>query len=143
MDQYKIAGFWRRVFALVYDALIVVAILFLGGLIGVAFVSAVWGQKALEEGILFENTIFRLFLLILWFSYYAFSWMKGGQTLGMKPWRMYVFDNEGQTINLKQATLRFFSAFLGLGLFSILLSSKKKAIQDRVSNTQTLVKSKT
>jgi len=141
LEQFKIAGFWRRVIALVYDALIVISILFLGALIGVLLVSAIWGQQALEDGLLFGNNIFRVFLLSLWFGYYAISWMKGGQTLGMKPWRMYVLDEQGQTITFKQSLLRFLSGFLGLGLLLMPFLGNKKALQDWASSTQTLIKS--
>jgi uncharacterized RDD family membrane protein YckC len=142
METYKIAGFWRRVIALVYDSLIVVSILFLGGLIAVLLATAVWGKQAMEDGILFENNLFRIFLLLLWFGYYALSWMKGGQTLGMKPWRMYVFDKAGKTINLKQSAIRFATGFAGLGLLTIPFLANKVALQDMASSSQTLFKPK-
>jgi len=142
VETYKIAGFWRRVIALIYDTLIVISILFLGGLMGVLLATAVWGKQAMEDGILFENNLFRLFLLSLWFGYYALSWMKGGQTLGMKPWRMYVFDKEGNTISLQQSMMRFFTGFIGLGLLTIPFLQNRSAVQDMTSSTQTLLKPK-
>ncbi len=142
MEQFHISGFWRRFIALIYDVIIVASIIFVGTFIAIMLVSAIWGKQAMEEGLLYENNLFRVYLFSLWFGYYAVSWMRGGQTLGMKPWRMYVLDNKKNYIDFKQSLLRFSSGFLGLGLFLIPFHKEKKALQDIVSSSQTLVKNK-
>ncbi len=134
------AGFWRRFIALIYDALIVIAILFFGSAMATVFVVSVWGQQSMEGGVSDGNWLFLVPSLLLWFGYYAFSWKKGGQTLGMKPWKLYVVDEQGNNISLKQSALRFASGLLGLGLLMIPILPGKLALQDWVSSSRTIVK---
>lgn len=142
MSSYVKSGFWRRFLALIYDLIIVVSILIVGFAILYAILILILGKVAVnEQHILWHPvwaTIIKLYLLGLWFGYYAISWIKGGQTLGMKPWRLYVVDDHGQPLTIKNSAVRFFSGFAGLGLLMILFNSKKLSLQDYWSKTRTV-----
>jgi uncharacterized RDD family membrane protein YckC len=47
-------------------------------------------------------------------AYFVFSWLRGGQTLGMRPWRIRVTTREGTRLSLWQAILRAMVAALPL-----------------------------
>ncbi|WP_108472679.1 RDD family protein [Rhodanobacter thiooxydans] len=94
---------WRRLLALVYDLLIVVAIVMVVGLLcqlatggnlirtGATTVVPVWYQ-ALQGAVVA--------------AYFIGSWRRGGQTLGMRPWRIRVTRDDGGTLTLQQALIR-------------------------------------
>ncbi|HFB67115.1 MAG TPA: RDD family protein [Aeromonadales bacterium] len=144
MESYSPAGFWRRFFALVYDVLIVISIILVGWVLLYAVLLGILGAEAVnEKQVLWHwgwGLIIKLYLLTLWFGYYAISWIKGGQTLGMRPWRLYVFTEQGKPLNWKNSLIRFASGLLGIGLLLIPFNQQKKALQDRLSGTITVVR---
>lgn len=45
-------------------------------------------------------------MLAVGFGYFGLSWRRGGQTLGMRPWRIRVTRDDGGTPTLQQALIR-------------------------------------
>ena len=125
------AGLIRRLMAMVYDSLLLFAVL--------AFAGALW---ALTLGIPEDGNLWYFtYLLLVACGFFSGFWMKGGQTLGMKTWRLRVETDQGQTLGLKQALLRFFAAILawlpaGLGFLWMLVDPKRKALHDHISGTR-------
>ncbi|KAF1006355.1 MAG: hypothetical protein GAK28_02666 [Luteibacter sp.] len=106
---------WRRFAAIVYDALAVVAIVMVVGLLAQI---ATGGQLADAKG----------HLLAWWYqplqgvvvgAYFLFSWLRGGQTLGMRPWRIRVTDRDGQPVDWRRALIRLAIAALPVALLLI------------------------
>ena len=99
------------------------------------------GGNAIESG----NLIYNVFLLLISYLYFAWHWVKGGQTLGMRSWHIFVINESIQKPSWKQATLRFFSALLsllllGLGFVWSLFDKNKLALHDKLSKTRLIVK---
>lgn len=77
--------------------------------------------------------------------YYIYFWKVGGQTIGMRAWKIKI---KPKKINQKelswfQACLRFLVgllsiALLGLGIFWKVFSKNKSTWMDMISNSQTL-----
>lgn len=98
---------WRRLLALVYDLLAVVAIVMVVGLLcqlatrgqligtGQRVVIAWWYQP--------------LQALVV-SAYFALSWLRGGQTLGMRPWRLRLVAGNGRPLRPAQAAIRLLVA---------------------------------
>lgn len=131
------AGLLRRLGAMVYDALVVIALvmvtLFL--LTGLNRFEAVHGP--------WVNAI--LFLEI--FAFFAFFWIRRGQTLGMLAWRLRVQNPGGLPINLTQATLRFIGALLalltlGLGYLWMYVDPGRRTWPDLLSASEVVVLAK-
>ncbi len=81
--------------------------------------------------------------------YYIYFWKVGGQTIGMKAWKIQIVPNDKrkEQLSWKQASLRFIvgvlsTAFLGLGLFWKYFSKEGKSWMDLVSDSHTIYKSK-
>ncbi len=104
------AGFWRRLAASLYDALLLVAIWMIGGLVVVV---------ARGEAVPPLTWWFELYLVALAFGYFGWSWVRGGQTLGMRAWRIRVARADGSALGWRGALVRFVVAglaWLALGL---------------------------
>jgi uncharacterized RDD family membrane protein YckC len=133
------AGFIRRLAALVYDSLVVTAILILTSAIVIMIVVTFMGENAItEQKVLVENPLYFAYLLATWFYYYAWCWRTGGQTLGMKAWRLKLISNDNLIISYKNAFIRFSSSCLGLANLGVLLPNKR-GWHDRLSHTEIVV----
>ncbi|WP_114417739.1 RDD family protein [Marinospirillum perlucidum] len=128
------AGLFRRLAAMVYDLLLIVALLMLVGFIGVA----------LSGGEANESVWFRGAVLLVPAVFYAFFWRRAGQTLGMLAWRLRVQTPAGQPINFKQTLLRLLGGLLswsclGLGYLWLFFDREKRTWPDLFSGTQVVV----
>ena len=129
------AGLFRRLFAIFYDCFLLMAILF----IVTALSNALNHGEAIEPG----NVLYPVYVLtifILSYLYFAWFWMHGGQSLGMKTWRIKLQSNDGNEIDWKTTAIRFICAlfswgFLGLGFLWALFDKKKRCWHDIASHT--------
>jgi len=136
------ASLFRRIAALVYDSLIVFALLILASAVAMLLVGLVLGSEAItDNNVLVENPIFFTWLIFCWFYYYAWCWRKGGQTLGMKAWRIKLIAIDEDKISYKNALLRFVSALFGLANFWLFMPGKR-GWHDIVSNSNVILTEK-
>lgn len=127
-----------RLLALIYDSLPVLALWFA--------VSAVVLLLRGGAPLLPWTPSWWLQLVALWGvtgAYLVESWFRGGQTLGMRPWRLKVVADSGQRATRGQLWRRFVWATLsglaaGTGFLASLLDSERRAWHDRVSATRLL-----
>src|SRR5690554_1122565 len=113
----KPATLIKRLLAMVYDALLVIAIWMIAGGVGVVLN----GGEAVSSQInsQAEVALFNSALFCITFLFYAFFWTRNGQTLGMLAWRLRVQTLEGGRLSWSRALLRFLCAIPSLGLFGI------------------------
>ena len=88
-----------------------------------------------------------LALLATWALFYLWFWTHGGQTLGMRAWRIRLLSAEGATVGLGRALLRLGAAAistlpLGLGHLWLLLDRDRLAWHDRLSGTRLVLLAK-
>jgi len=86
----------------------------------------------------------RAALLVVTCAYFALSWTRGGQTIGMRAWRLRLVDEHGGAVRGSQALLRFAVALLslaaaGIGFFWSLVDHDRRTWHDIASGT-TLVR---
>ena len=123
---------WRRLAAIAYDLLIVVALIMIATIATIL----VRGGSAISP----ESVWFQLLLLAVWWVYFAGFWVRGGQTVGMRAWRLVLTDADGAAIGWGRASLRFLAAglsaaALGLGFLWCLVDRGRMAWHDRLSGT--------
>lgn len=128
-------GLPRRLAAVVYDALIVFALLFITTFI----LLQLFGGRLDATG---KWTLQACSLLIA-YLYFAWFWTHGGQTIGMRAWRFRLVNGAGRAPGWSRASLRFVSALLswicaGLGFLWSLWDSEGRAWHDRLSGTRLL-----
>lgn len=131
----KPAPLLRRLAAMLYDTLIVIGILFVAG--GIA-VLANHGQAVIAGSKWFSG-----YLLVVVFSYFAYSWIKCGQTIGMRAWNLQLYTQNGEAMNLWRALIRFVYAIptilcAGFGIWWILVDSQSRSWHDIWSRTYLL-----
>ena len=100
----KSVGLLRRLGALLYDALLLVAVLFFASLLIVVPFNITYGHPYYPIYVIYVYTI--SFFFLGWF------WTHGGQTLGMRAWRIQLQHINGQSITWKWALYRFFSVLV-------------------------------
>jgi uncharacterized RDD family membrane protein YckC len=130
------APLWRRLASMGYDCILMLALLiFATSLI-----------LPLNQGHAFQphNWIYRCYLFTLISLFYIGFWAYGGQTLGMRAWRIRVCSRGGHSLSLKQAIVRYIVAipsilFVGIGFWWSLLVSKGDTCYDRWSHSRVIL----
>jgi len=123
----------RRLGAIVYDSLLVLALMFM---ITLPFI-ALRGGEPVEPG----EGPYRLILLVVAYGFFVGFWTKSGRTLGMQAWRVQVEANDGSKPDIARASLRFLAAILsllplGLGFWWQLFDKDGLTWHDRLSGTR-------
>jgi len=132
-ESSRAAALWRRLAAAAYDLLLVLALLMV--LTGLAIFAR--GGAAIDPGSIW----FQLLLVSAWWLYFAWSWTHGGQTIGMRAWRLVLHsERDDNAIGWGQAGVRFLAACLstlpaGLGFWWSLADSERRTWHDRLSRT--------
>lgn len=121
----------RRLGAIIYDLFLAFSLAFF--LIGVVLI-AFFDEKQIHFA------LFGLYLTAIYF-YFAWSWVKGGKTLGMAAWKFKVVQDNGEKITHKQAFIRFCMAFVSFALFGLgyvyqWFNKNNLSLHDQVSGTR-------
>lgn len=132
-DLLSAPGFLRRLAAQVYDLFLLLALLFLATALLLPFTA---GEAVSAQ----QTLIYRIYLAVISFFFYGWFWTHGGQTLGLRAWKIKVLTLDQKSISWTQALLRFATAivswgFFGLGFLWILIDKKKRSWHDRLSKT--------
>jgi uncharacterized RDD family membrane protein YckC len=130
-DSMRAPGKLRYLAAVLYDAILVTAIWFVGTLFALVLNK---GQAFTAGNVLYQFYLFGLAAL-----FYIGFWVKRGQTAGMLAWKLKIQQNNGKPLTWQLATQRLlwaaFSWFaLGLAYWWLLL--KGKTLQDQICETQ-------
>jgi uncharacterized RDD family membrane protein YckC len=126
----------RRLAAIVYDSIV---------LIGLIFLAAVPPTILYGGGISEPLPAFgmQLYLLAVAFAFFGGFWTHGGQTIGMRAWRIRVVDRDGRAITWRHALVRFLAAILswgavGIGFAWSLFDPERLTWHDHLSRTRTV-----
>jgi len=132
---YRPAGALARLAAMAYDWLLLgsvcfvltLALILLRG--GVAIAPGTWWYTAL--------------LIAVSFLFYGWFWSHGGQTLGLRAWRLRVVRIDGGPLSRRDAARRFAATVTlvippGLGLAWMLVDPRKACWHDLLSDTRVI-----
>lgn len=119
--------------AVIYDALLLLAVLFLATAIVLPFNAG--------EAFATDQYVFSLYLLAVSLVFYGWFWTHGGQTLGLKSWKIKLCGLDGGSVSWRQASIRFFMAIVslacfGLGFLWVLFDKNRLSWHDRISKTR-------
>lgn len=144
------AGLFRRLAALFYDALIVIAIVMMAGGLVVALLEALVAAKIVHYAPYLDasdllthhpiiSPLYQAYLVITWCAFFVFFWVTAGQTLGMRAWRLMIINADGSPISVTQALIRLATSLFGLGNLTVPIDPNKRAFQDMWAKTQVVV----
>ncbi|WP_330926628.1 RDD family protein [Candidatus Sororendozoicomonas aggregata] len=146
--QLPIAPLWRRLTALIYDTLLVVALFILTAFINLGIQLVYYGEPHLkqltEDGHTLDNGGLYLALVAVTYAFFTYCWCRKGQTPGMKAWRVRLVTTQMQPVTLKSATIRWLAAIPSLllcfaGTLWMVVDPQAKSWQDRASKTMIVV----
>lgn len=121
-----------RVLALVYDALPLVPLLMLSS---AAFL-ALSGGRTVERTPGLAALEFVAYWAIVG-AYFVFSWRRGGQTMGMRPWRLRLVADDGGAVPTRALWLRYAVASVTpvLCLLWCLVDAQRRGLHDLAART--------
>lgn len=127
------AAFFPRLAAAAYDALVVTGLVMLTSLV----VIAARNGAAVPAG----SVPYQAFIAVQVALYFVVSWVRGGQTVGMRAWRIRVEPAAGGRLTTAAAAGRFLAGLLslaplGAGFLWILVDGERRAWHDRLSRTR-------
>ena len=126
----KPASLPRRLAAIIYDGLLLAGVLItaVGLAMGALALASGNGESIKAGGALTGHPLFRTYLLLICFLFYVGFWVHGGQTLGLRAWRLRLQRRDGGPISWRQALLRFLSG----GLWLVVMIGVHQALQPGV-----------
>ena len=126
-------GFWRRILCMIYEFLLLIAVLFIAGFI--------FHLVYHDTDAPYFRPVFQLYLLSVAGIYLIWFWTHGGQTLAMQTWKIRVISTNGERISIWQAIARYFFAvtsisFFGCGIIWALFDREGQFLYDRLAGTK-------
>lgn len=130
------ASLARRAFALIYEALLLAAVLLAGVLPFVALTQ--------DADRILVRPLLQLYLLALAGAYFIWQWRRGGQTLAMKTWRLRLVTQAGGPLVPRQALARFVFAaagclLVGAGFLWVFVDRERLFLHDRLAGTKIIM----
>ena len=148
------AGFFRRLLAMVYDTLVAVAVGMCAAMVMIVTLVVLLKNDALslqgfaEPADLIQQSLLYKTLIQVWVGlwitgFFLWFWKKGGQTIGMRAWRLRIFSTVDEPVTWGRLILRLITSLGGLGTLLVLVDFKnKQSLQDRVAKTEVVHLSK-
>ena len=123
----------RRLASMLYESLLLFAVAFFGTWL---FQFAA-GTLRIEG---WRVHVLQLFLLTVFAAYFLWCWLRSGQTLAMKTWRIRVVAKEGHArLQPRAALLRFLYAVLlvptAIGIFWAMVDRDRQFLHDRLAGS--------
>jgi uncharacterized RDD family membrane protein YckC len=140
MTVADVASRRRRLGSLLYEALVILALAIFLFLLPLAVFSGV-SHLMPGPGVLW------LYLFLLLGIYFIWCWVKAGQTLAMKTWRLWVVDaRTSRRLRPLQAVVRYGMGWLfwptGLALLWSFLDPDAQFLHDRIAGSRIVYKPK-
>jgi len=137
LTQARTPALWRRLAAIVYDTFLLVALLVLAAALVVVPLGLGLGIEVDAHHPLFRFYLFGVVPMLFFCGF----WIRGGQTLGMRAWRIRVVTAEGNPLTLGATLLRLVAAVLswavlGGGFLWSLVDREGLTWHDRLSGTR-------
>ncbi len=131
-SPFEPASLFKRCAAFSYDLLVLV-----GLVASFTLLVVLLHGEAIAPG----NLWFQFAVLAIVTVFFCGFWAHGGQTLGMRAWRIRVMAQDGTPLSWPHAVLRFGAGVLallplGLGLWWGIFDAQRRGWHDRLTNTR-------
>jgi uncharacterized RDD family membrane protein YckC len=126
-----------------YDALVIAGLVLLGLALLIVPLGLAVGQQRWEtlQSAWWMRLLIQMVILAIAAGFHIGFWVYGGQTLGMRAWRLRVEGDDGSSLSLRDAAIRYLAAWIsalpfGLGFLWSLWDPERLAWHDRLSHTR-------
>lgn len=130
--RQRLGHFCKRLAAAMYDSVLLLGLLFAGSFVALIFTSG----AAVHP----HNPWYNAYLWCLGWLFFSGFWCHGGQTLGLRAWRLQVVDVHGQPLSWPRATLRYALALpcwlSVVGLLWAVFDPHCASLHERLSGTR-------
>lgn len=131
------APLWRRIAALVYDVFPLIGLWMITAFVYLFAAGRHYDPAHPEWG---TRLGLQLALLAVTLAYFSISWVRIGQTIGMRAWKLKLLRADGGKVGVWPALARFFFALLslaivGIGFWWTLFDAQKRTLHDRICKT--------
>lgn len=133
----EVAGAGLRMIAIIYDGMLILALLFLVGTV----LTVIGTMMTMETGVTsdqaqtlpqwYQNLVLTPAFITTLIGFYGLFWRRAGQTLGMQTWRLKTVTSTGQLLNWGQTVKRILAACLVpvlCGLVGLALHGSRSAM---------------
>ncbi|HYJ18357.1 MAG TPA: RDD family protein [Burkholderiales bacterium] len=121
-----------RLLSLFYEVMLLFAIVFVFSYL---FLSL---ARDAQSGL--ARLVFQIYLLAVCGAYFMFCWVRSGQTLPMKTWRLRLVMSSGDPVSMSAAFRRYLVAvpamLSGIGILWALFDRERLFLQDRIAGTR-------
>ncbi|QJD29913.1 RDD family protein [Methylococcus geothermalis] len=126
------AAVFRRFAAFLYDVFMVAGVLFAATALLLPFNAG----EAFGPG----QPVYSALMAVVIFLYFGWFWVHGGQTPGMRAWRIRLCPEGRESLRWSQAAIRLLVGVLTLGLGTLWawFDARRRSLQDIVSRTTIL-----
>jgi uncharacterized RDD family membrane protein YckC len=125
----KTPGLPRRLASILYEALLLFAVAFFAAWV---FLFASGGRDATVGWL---RLALQLFIAAVFAAYFLSCWLRGGQTLAMKAWRIRLVE-----VTPRKALVRFVLALFlvptGISVLWALVDRERQFLHDRLAGTR-------
>ncbi len=149
-EQLARASFLKRLLAMIYDTLVAVAVAMCAAMVLIVTLVVLLKNGVLslqgfaEPADLIQASVGYKLLIQVWVGlwvagFFLWFWKKGGQTLGMRAWRLRIYSTTAAPVTWGRLILRLIFSLGGVGTLLVLVDFKNKlALQDRIAHTEVL-----
>lgn len=130
------APLWRRLAAALYDGFLLLALWMIG----------LWLEVLVRDAFDLERNlaVLRGYVFLLGLGFFGWFWTHGGQTLGMRVWRLQLRRSDGRALDWRTAAVRYAGAWLAwaplaLGVLWCVVDRRGRAWHDHLSGTDLLL----
>ena len=122
----------RRFGVVIYDSLLIMAVSIFYGIVYIAISKLIFSVEADRP----SGVLFQIGWLLTFIGFYTYFWKKGGQTTGMRAWRVKIQNKEGNSPSIQQCLLRLVTAPIGWLLFiTAFFHPQQQWLHDSLSQT--------
>ena len=131
-SRLRLAPLGLRLLSLAYEGVLLSAILFVASYLFVGL------ARDAQTGM--PRLVFQVYVLAVCGAYFVFCWVRSGQTLPMKTWRIRLVTEQGRPVAVGRAFQRYLlavpSVLSGIGVLWALVDRDRQFLHDRLAKTR-------
>jgi uncharacterized RDD family membrane protein YckC len=130
--RLRLAPLGLRLLSLAYEGVLLFGILFVASYLFVGL------ARDAQTGM--PRLVFQVYVLAVCGAYFVFCWVRSGQTLPMKTWRIRLVTEQGKPLAVGRAFQRYMlavpSVLSGIGVLWALVDRDRQFLHDRLAKTR-------